>query len=614
MFFQIKMIRKGTKPPIWRRAYVPSNITFAQMALVLEELLEFPKTDRFEFEFYQKKDRLIEWHEEDKNVSDFYYTYLNAPDTYINDWFMQEKWFTFRIRGRNMLPEYRVEIEKALDDVTYTATGKKLNSPILLTEKSVEKDEYWKNGREINEIFSEYYQLVNGKAEYLYLNELREHIEKKREGLVYVSIMVNRNIHTKTSGDAMMREIADMVSKAIGMDEYKGSARDILYGNAGKQKIEEQVRQQSRPSLPKATVEGILSTYTKEELLEIAEEYGLKLKVNRKDQIAYQIARHMLQPEVMRETLFMVSTEELDSFEEAMKKGRYIPDKTEAEQLDTFFEKDYIAEFTDDTIEVPEEIKAIYAILKRTGYREFHRKMQWLSACSIYFEAMYAVAPIRVFYDMYKLEIKESYETFLNDFKKLPESRNVCAIIGNRMMSKQLVRGKLYKEIELRQRNVDYYLPAKSEILTYSSYGYPADEKAYIDLEHFFRSELQMNFDESHYWCVEAFCNFSAGGLLSHFIQALSSEGIEFSSEQQVKKFADIVMRVNNNTRMFAMRGHTPLEMGNMASAAPSKIPVMKFSQGLGGPMEVKEKKVYPNEPCPCGSGKKYKKCCGKNK
>ncbi|MBE5837015.1 SEC-C metal-binding domain-containing protein [Butyrivibrio sp.] len=26
-----------------------------------------------------------------------------------------------------------------------------------------------------------------------------------------------------------------------------------------------------------------------------------------------------------------------------------------------------------------------------------------------------------------------------------------------------------------------------------------------------------------------------------------------------------------------------------------------------------KENKVYPNDPCPCGSGKKYKKCHGKN-
>lgn len=24
-------------------------------------------------------------------------------------------------------------------------------------------------------------------------------------------------------------------------------------------------------------------------------------------------------------------------------------------------------------------------------------------------------------------------------------------------------------------------------------------------------------------------------------------------------------------------------------------------------------RKIYPNNPCPCGSGKKFKKCCGKN-
>lgn len=27
----------------------------------------------------------------------------------------------------------------------------------------------------------------------------------------------------------------------------------------------------------------------------------------------------------------------------------------------------------------------------------------------------------------------------------------------------------------------------------------------------------------------------------------------------------------------------------------------------------VKGDKIYPNDPCPCGSGRKYKKCCGKN-
>ena len=28
--------------------------------------------------------------------------------------------------------------------------------------------------------------------------------------------------------------------------------------------------------------------------------------------------------------------------------------------------------------------------------------------------------------------------------------------------------------------------------------------------------------------------------------------------------------------------------------------------------MENNNRKIYPNDPCPCGSGKKYKKCCGR--
>lgn len=36
------------------------------------------------------------------------------------------------------------------------------------------------------------------------------------------------------------------------------------------------------------------------------------------------------------------------------------------------------------------------------------------------------------------------------------------------------------------------------------------------------------------------------------------------------------------------------------------------LSSLFGSQPVVKSKKIYPNDPCPCGSGKKYKKCCGK--
>ena len=43
----------------------------------------------------------------------------------------------------------------------------------------------------------------------------------------------------------------------------------------------------------------------------------------------------------------------------------------------------------------------------------------------------------------------------------------------------------------------------------------------------------------------------------------------------------------------------------------PEKKKELYLEQKKSGTV-VKPKKVFPNDPCPCGSGKKYKKCCGR--
>ena len=42
------------------------------------------------------------------------------------------------------------------------------------------------------------------------------------------------------------------------------------------------------------------------------------------------------------------------------------------------------------------------------------------------------------------------------------------------------------------------------------------------------------------------------------------------------------------------------------------EMSVFSMPQGPGGPVKSSKKKIYPNDPCPCGSGLKYKKCCGR--
>ncbi len=65
-----------------------------------------------------------------------------------------------------------------------------------------------------------------------------------------------------------------------------------------------------------------------------------------------------------------------------------------------------------------------------------------------------------------------------------------------------------------------------------------------------------------------------------------------------------------------AKRGETP--QGQMAPAqAPAPTPIQAQAEAQAGGearkrLKVKGKKVGRNDPCPCGSGKKYKHCCGR--
>ena len=86
-------------------------------------------------------------------------------------------------------------------------------------------------------------------------------------------------------------------------------------------------------------------------------------------------------------------------------------------------------------------------------------------------------------------------------------------------------------------------------------------------------------------------------------------------SEREVKKLEPLVKSVMTNAikeeivrRLFLVRLKTNEEL--------HRERVAKVTSEGGGDGTVKRQpivkkiKVGPNDPCPCGSGKKYKKCC----
>ncbi|WP_406945565.1 SEC-C metal-binding domain-containing protein [Halobacillus sp. SY10] len=82
-------------------------------------------------------------------------------------------------------------------------------------------------------------------------------------------------------------------------------------------------------------------------------------------------------------------------------------------------------------------------------------------------------------------------------------------------------------------------------------------------------------------------------------------EAFEIPNRQVMQQVADTFVYANNHTRMWMLKGHKPVELSRhkqASSEVETSEKVVPFKQ---------ERKIGRNEPCPCGSGKKYKKCCG---
>ena len=67
-----------------------------------------------------------------------------------------------------------------------------------------------------------------------------------------------------------------------------------------------------------------------------------------------------------------------------------------------------------------------------------------------------------------------------------------------------------------------------------------------------------------------------------------------------------------NNIRIWENNGHTPHEIFEKFEKPNLRpLPDKPFEFGGSNVIDMNtRKKIGRNDPCPCGSGKKYKKCC----
>lgn len=619
--YQIKVVEKNTKPPVWRRCLVPSGITFSQLAVILEIIAETKVSEQYEFEFYQAGIQLREWREGENAVRRYNFDYWCSSDTYVDDLMGQEAWFTFRT-GKEK--EYRVTIEKCVtDEKPY---------PYILKQKESPDSRTWMDVEKANQELRGQFQVTYGDPDYRTFDELKQEMKTGSFGLRGAEKPVSRTERNEKSSETKLREFADLLQKHLAENR-----------NA-------QERYTRNPEMAE-----IMSSWTKAELKNLAEDLELKgYHSLKKDILVCKIKEELLKPSVMERQMLMFSDEEIAAFESVLKTTGYYPVRKDLELLEGFYNLAYVGIYNDNFAAVPDEVKKIYKKVNTPKFRKKRKTAFWMIRCLTMVIFLYVLAPISVIKEMLVKCLGECIgeEEFREIFTLIPDYLNPCVIRGEWVIYKEVLPQGLYNKIKESQGDLEYYIPEQEEILDYTGHGYPSRDTCCRKVKEFLIKRMKIEEEQTENLMQGIYSRISLGGGPSDVTEIFEEEGIIFPDETTVRDFIALLIELNNSTRMIQNRGWTPSEMTKKRPVLPegqkptivpmsslaaeqlkqasNELQQMGFTvdldsgadevetvfmpDGIAGHTVKGIKKIYPNDPCPCGSGKKYKKCCGKNK
>jgi preprotein translocase subunit SecA len=158
-----------------------------------------------------------------------------------------------------------------------------------------------------------------------------------------------------------------------------------------------------------------------------------------------------------------------------------------------------------------------------------------------------------------------------------------------------------------------HYVPNKNELLKYVDEGYFEKSKEYNALIKYVEKNFFKGKEEKDEWLCEDIHGICQYGLdMQIILDAFNDRGISFNDMNQANEVIQLVMELSDNIRIWENNGHTPHELfEKFEKPNLSPLPDKPFDFNQTNIIDMKHrKKVGRNDPCPCGSGKKYKKCC----
>lgn len=398
----------------------------------------------------------------------------------------------------------------------------------------------------------------------------------------------------------------------------------------------------------------VLRMYDKESLLNYARDLEIRRTSGlKKDELADKIANELLMPTVMRRRIAVLSSECRILLERAMREP-FIPTPEEMDDALCLHESDYAFLNKREQLDVPVDVKIAYEKINTPEFRKYARKMSWLSQCLNFGEAFYGVFDKDVLRKIYN--VRKGYHISEEQLEKMcsefPVDMTECHMEeGQRfIVAEYLAYDDRYKNLLDIQAGKDFYIPNAQEVLDYARNLYLSQEPAYQNFREFLQHEIGMTYDEADAEALETWDKIQFDIDFTEIVQYIIDVYEDLLDDTKIEEIIQLLQEVNNNTRMRIHRGHTPNEMmrkgmeeerfsqrpivvpgstetANLLKSASEElkemgicvdfdsnaaiVPNNSSQNNVSGQVANSFKKIYPNDPCPCGSGKKFKKCCG---
>lgn len=410
-----------------------------------------------------------------------------------------------------------------------------------------------------------------------------------------------------------------------------------------------------------------LEEYTKEQLLEQARSFELrKCSGLRKAALIERILECFCTEDMLRSRLACLTKEQMNLFRKACDVPQDISanEVVDSMQLHMYWLGSF--EEISDRFCVFEEVSTVFNRIDDEEFKSEQCKKGWMMKCVHFFTNYYGIAPVEVIYELYKLKVRDTIDEMIAMLGGMPVDIVESCIFTMSSLGLQdwpkedplysskglLIHIPILENDELgyllkRQMDKSFFIPSVQQIEEICRVGYEESSLEYKKLHTFLVRKLDLPYEQAVTWCLQVWANSYEGESPAEVMNEMSDADVAFKSEKQMNEFLGLLMDAHNNTRMKENRGHKPNELrrrelaGGMPTIVPGSsraaamlrdampqlnemgIPVdlegdadmiatSFYPNGWGGKAVGVEKKIYPNDPCPCGSGKKYKKCCGR--